>query len=281
MLSRIPLLIRVSLAYFVAVPLLTGCSGFFGNRAEDPQKVGLRLYQEKNYTEAAGAFRTATRRDPRDYQSQYYLAVACDAEGRYQEAIEAYRTSLGIMTITYDGQADAAFRQKVLDGLAVTVAKADTHDTQLNTFEQQAKTSQKAEDFYLLAKIYRYRRDADLAIENYQHAILLDSKNFNILKDYGLYLQQAGLSQRATDVLSMAYRVNGRDEQVNSSLRDLGVVPGPSLKEKGELADPIVPKGPIPPLDIQKIKNGLGLGSGGSPQNTAPQPAASLQAPRD
>lgn len=282
MLSRIPQIVRVALASALAATFLTGCSGFL-MKAEDPQKVGLRLYQEKNYTEAAGAFRTAIRKDPRDYQSQYYLAVACDTEGRYEEAIEAYRTALGIMSITYDGQADGAFRLKVLDGLAVTVAKADTHDTQLNAFEAQAKKSQKAEDFFLLAKIYRYRRDADMALENYQHATLLDNKNFPILKEYGFYLQQAGQTHQSIAVLSQAYRVNWQDEQVNGALRQMGVVPGPSLKEKDELAQPLVPKGPIPPLDMQKIKNGLGLGGNGE-QPVTPQPAApaaSLQAPRD
>src|SRR5260221_13474386 len=89
----------------LAVPLLGGCSGMF-TKYEDPQETGLRLYQEKNYPEAAGAFRNAVRKDPRDYKSQYYLGVACDADGRYQEAIEAYRSALGVMNITYEGQDD-------------------------------------------------------------------------------------------------------------------------------------------------------------------------------
>src|SRR5258708_20773744 len=72
----------------LAVPLLGGCSGFF-TKYEDPQQAGLRLYQEKNYTEAAGAFRNPVRKDPRDYKSQYYLAVACDTAGRSQESVQA------------------------------------------------------------------------------------------------------------------------------------------------------------------------------------------------
>jgi hypothetical protein len=78
--------------------------------------------------------------------------------------------------------------------------------------------------------------------------------------------------------------VNDKDEQVVGALRQLGVVPGPSLKEQGELAQPLVPKGPIPPLDMDKIKNGLGLGGNKSEAPSvpvAPAPAASIQAPRD
>jgi tetratricopeptide (TPR) repeat protein len=276
--------LRVAAAFsLLAAPLLCGCSGFL-TKYEDRQTQGLRLYQEKNYTEAAGAFRNAVRKDPRDYKSQYYLAVSCDAEQRYQEAIEAYRACLDIMKVTYDGQDDVKFRQKALDGLAITVAKADTHDTQINAFEKQAKTSRKAEDYFLLAKIFRYRQDADMALENYNHAILLDNRNFPMLKEYGLYLLQLNQSQRAMSTLSQAYRVNDKDEQVIGALRQLGVVPGPSLKEQDELAQPIIPKGPIPPLDLQKIRSGLGLGGNNADLPVvpvAPAPAASIQAPRD
>ena len=268
----------------LVVPFLTGCSGMF-TQYEQPQQAGLRLYQEKNYTEAAGAFRTAVRKDPRDYRSQYNLAVACDADARYQEAIEAYRSALDVMAITYDGQADTAFRLKVLDGLATTVAKSDAHDTQVNVLEKKAKSTQKAEDYFLLAKIFAKRGDADMALEHYQHASLLDSQNFPVLKEYGLYLQQVGHAQRAQGTLSQAYRINNADPQVNGALRQMGVVPGPSLKEKDELAQPVLPKGPIPPLDIDKIKSGLGLDGGqnnGGPNNVPqPAPASSLQVPRD
>jgi tetratricopeptide (TPR) repeat protein len=280
-----------------ALPFLNGgCSGFL-TKAEDPKEAGMRLYQEQNYTESAGAFRNAVRRDPRDYKSHYYLAVACNADGRYQEAIEQYRAALDIMNVTYEGKEDSAFRLKVIDGLAMCVGniKADPHDTQLNLFERQAKSSQKAEDFYLLAKIYRNRGDADLTLENYQHAVLLDNHYFPALKDYGLFLQQAGLNQRAITALSQAYRVNDKDEQVIGALRMLGVISGPSLKETSELAQPVIPKGPIPPLDITKIKNSIGLGkkeaaepapaAAASPQQPAASgaeaPASSLQVPRD
>jgi len=269
--------ICVTLASLLMAPLSGGCSGLF-TKYEDPQQVGLRLYQEKNYTEAAGAFRTAIRKEPRDYKSQYLLAVACDADGRFQESIEAYRASLDIMNITYDGQADTEFRLKVLDGLAKTVAKSDTHDTQLNVLEKKAKSTQKAEDFFLLAKVFRFRGDGDMALENYQHAILLDNKNFPILKEYGLYLQQINQAPRATMTLSQAYRVNDKDAQVNGALRQLGVIPGPSLKEKDEMARPIVPKGPI---DLQKIRGGLGLGGNAQNSTSPATPASSIQAPRD
>jgi hypothetical protein len=116
-----------------------------------------------------------------------------------------------------------------------------------------------------------------MALENYQHASLLDAQNFPVLKEYGLYLQQVGQTQRAQAALSQAYRIDNTDAQVNDSLRQMGIVPGPSLKERDELARPVLPKGP---LDLDKIKSGLGLG-GGQNNSVQPTPASSLQAPRD
>lgn len=269
---------------------LTGCSGMFARR-QDPTQTGLRLYQEGNYAEAAGAFRNAIREDERDYKAHYYLAVACDADHRYQEAIEAYRAALDVMKVTYNGQEDTAFRQKILDGFATTVAKSDAHDQELDTLERKAKASNKAEDYFLIAKIYRKRGDADMALENYNHAVLLDNKSFPILKEYGLYLQECRLNDRAIASLEQAYRINDKDNEVNAALTNLGVVVGPSIKERNELAQPVVPKGPIPPLNIDKIKSGLGLGSRqqqpqpqqlpGPTPSESPTPAGSLQAPRD
>jgi Tfp pilus assembly protein PilF len=281
--SNPPRVLRQSALLLAFGPLLTaGCAGMF-TRHEDPTTTGLRLYQDKNYAEAAGAFRNAVRNDERDYKAHYYLAVACDADQRYQEAIEAYRTCLGVMKLTYEGQEDSAFRVKVLDGLAMTVAKADTHDHELNAFEQKAKSSNKAEDYFLIAKIYKYRGDADMALENYQHAVLLDNQSFPILKEYGLYLQQAHQNERATAALEQAYRINDKDQQVNAALTNMGIVVGPSLKERNELAQPVIPKGPIPPVDLAKIKADIGLGSkAAAPEPTPlPAPASSLEAPRD
>ncbi len=278
---------RITLIALLATPTLTGCQGMFA-RYEDPQKTGLRLYQEKNYTEAAGAFRNAVRNNPLDYKSQYYLGVALDADGRPQEAIQSFRAALDVMKLSVEGSQDPEFRQKILDGLAIAVARSDPHDTELNTFERQAKGTQKSEDFYVLAKIYRNRGDADMALENYNHAVMLDNKNFPLLKEYGLYLKQIGQSQRAVATLSQAYRVKDTDKDVIEALRQLDVVPGPSLKEQNELARPLVPKGPIPPPDWQKIKSGIGRGGNQQPAVTpiepgrpVSSPASSLLAPRD
>ena len=68
---------------------------------------------------------------------------------------------------------------------------------ELNFVEQNAKNGQSAELYWLLAKIYRNRGDADLALDAYNRAALIEPKNFYIQKDHGLYLEQLGQAKRA------------------------------------------------------------------------------------
>ena len=71
---------------------------------------------------------------------------------------------------------------------------------------------------------------------------------FHIFKEQGLYLERQQMKVEAEAALRKAYRLDDKDVDVQQALRRLGVVPGPALKEEGELAKPIIPKGPIPPL---------------------------------
>src|SRR5688500_3636415 len=50
-----------------------GCGDMVMQAPGDTRARGVQLYNEGNFADAAGAFATATRQDPRDYQSYYYL----------------------------------------------------------------------------------------------------------------------------------------------------------------------------------------------------------------
>ena len=63
----------------------------------------------------------------------------------------------------------------------------------------------------------------------------------------------------------------------------LGVVPGPAIKNENELAQPPVPRGPIPEVDLSKIRFGSGDNAQQPPAPTpsATPPGQSVEAPRD
>jgi tetratricopeptide (TPR) repeat protein len=257
---------------------ICGCTTY-----EDPEVAGKRLYSEGNYASAAGAYRTALRITPQSYEDHYYLGVCYDYQHAYQEAIQSYRTALDVMKLSYEGRDNVAFRFKVLDALASAIAKSGTRDAELDSIEAKARASQKPEDYLLVAKVARYGGDADLALEQYDHAALLDSKNYWILKEYGLYLEKLNQTVKARQILWQAAANDPtNDKELAAALRRVGVVPGPSLKDRDDLTTPALPVGPIPPPG--ELARDLGLGGNAKPASPAagtPTPAASLQAPRD
>src|SRR5256885_1995975 len=93
--------------------------------AKDARRDGMALYNEGNYTEAVGAFANATRQDPRDYKSYYYLGASYQAQHQYQQATSAYRSCLDVMPMTLDGKNDTQFRYRTIDALATAMAKSD------------------------------------------------------------------------------------------------------------------------------------------------------------
>ena len=272
--------------YSASAIVIVGCADMI-TTTKDANDKAMALYNEGNYSDACGAFRNEARQNPRSYQAYYMMGNCYEQLGQHQQAIQVYRTSLDVQKVTLEGQYDAPQRVKTVTALANAIAKSDTRDTETNSAVAKARSSQNAEDYLLLAKIYEYRGDADSAIEAYDHAALLSPQNFDVMKEYGLYLERLGQAQRAETPLRRAYALNASDLQVNEALRRIGIVPGPSLKRQSELNKPPLPQGPIPEVDLTNLGGGNGTSGNHSgaptPSRTAPvpAPAPTAQAPRD
>ncbi len=199
------------------------------------------LYTAGHYDQAAGAYKNATRQDPRDYKAQYGLAASYDQLHQYQQAIQAYKTTLDVMTRTLAGRDDKAFRAQVIDSLAACIARSNGRGVETAVLAKQAEKTHKSEDFVILAKTYGYIGDADSAIDAFNQASLIDPRNAEVAKQFGLYLQKIGQNQRAAQQLARAHDLDPTDVEVNNALRQVGVVPG--TKVPG--AEPLVP--PPPP----------------------------------
>lgn len=242
---------------------LTGCADVL-TYAQDSRDIGITAYNQGDYTKASGAFRSALKQDPRDYQSQYYLGLSSLELKNYQQAIVAFRSCLETQNVTLAGKEDDVTRIKALEGLAQAITKSDDADLEVNKVEQAARNRTgplAAREFYVLGKVYRYRMLPDMSIDYYGRAVLNDPKNFAYAKEYGLYCEQLQQIDQARAALRQAYAVNPNDKEVNDALRRLGTVLGPSLKDKTDLEGPALPKGPIPEVDLAKMKSALGLGS--------------------
>lgn len=222
-----------------------GCAEVMTNTRIDRERA-VKLYNDGQYADAAGAFRETIKHNPADLQSHYYLAQSLDHLGAYEQAIQQYRMTLRLMETSLEGKESRDMRLRTLDQLAAAVSKAQDHDPSTAMLHD----GNTAEDQYLRAKIETKLGDADAASEAYQRATLLDPKFPEVHRDFGLFLANLGQTERARVELKKAYALNPEDQQTNAGLRKVGVVPGPSLKDESDMAHPFVPVGPLPELQL-------------------------------
>jgi tetratricopeptide (TPR) repeat protein len=246
---------------------LAGCADLV-TYSRKANEEGMRCYREGAYGDAAGAFRQAIRQDPRDYRSHFYLGVCFGELNEFQQAFSEYHTTLEVMNQGPVGRADDAFRQEVLDTLASAIAHHDPQEVELNAAEQRAKQGQNAQDWFLMAKIYRLKGDADLALDAYRRASHFDNENFYVRKEAGLFLlAPLNNTKDATLYLLQAYRLNPDDEAVNNALARLGITPEPADKAKSTSFRPANARQPVIPVENSR---------------PAPvRPAGTAQLPRD
>ena len=263
--------------------LLVGCaSSDMITFSKDAQRKGINLYNDGQYAEAAGAFRNASRQNPRDYKNYYYLGASYEQMKQNQQAIHAYRTAHELLNRSMAGKDDDEFRMRIINGLGRAIARSDQRDIETDAVVKEAEAQGGAESWFIVAKVYAFRGDADSAIDAFNRAALLAPQNFLIHRDYGLYLEQIGQPQRAQVPLKKAYAINP-DPQVADALRRVGIVPGPSLKPESALAQPPVPKGPIPELELSFLKRTTPEQRGVTTTTTPPPAPAngSAATPRD
>jgi Tfp pilus assembly protein PilF len=201
----------------------TGCTEVltYANKSRDE---GIRLYGEHYYADAAGAFRNAIRQDPRDYRSQYYLGLCYDELKQHHQAFSTFRTSLDVMTQLGPNFVDPNFRQQVLEAYGASVARHDENESEVNALTKRAQGSSSGEEWFVLAKAFRLRGDADRAIDAYTRAARVAGDNFFIRKEFGLYLlDPLAQNKEAEYWLRLANRLQPADQEVNAGLARLGV----------------------------------------------------------
>ncbi|MFT3784987.1 MAG: tetratricopeptide repeat protein [Tepidisphaeraceae bacterium] len=214
------------------------------------RREGQKQYEAGNLDAAAGAFRNATNQNPRDYVSFYYLGEIYRQQGREQMASQAYQTSLRVQPETNTGKADLEQRTRTAQAFANFLATASSRETELDGFIANVQKRNTPTDWYVLALVYAQTQDADNAIDAYNHAIVLAGDDFAVQKSYGLYLTELNQRERAVPVLRKAYQLDPTDTQITAALRKFGIVPGPSLLQEEQMAKPVMPRGPLPEVEL-------------------------------
>jgi tetratricopeptide (TPR) repeat protein len=243
----------------LAAGLLIGGAAFSGCSSDvhlltNPKKSrleGVAHYNRGAYGDAAGSFRNTVRQEPRDFRAHYYLGLSYEALGAYQQAIQAYKTGIASMTTTLQGQDAIDFRQRIMNRLAALIAAGDQQDAEKELLQQQASDAslaaeRRAEAYFLLAKIHRYRGDADSAITAYAGGMELNFRDYWLQKEAGIYMLQAGQKQQANAPLARAYKINTRDAELNAAIDQAGGIA--RTRDVEPLSEPVAP--PVADLHI-------------------------------
>jgi tetratricopeptide (TPR) repeat protein len=246
---------RSLIAGFAFAFLSAGCAELI-TYSKKSESEGDKLMAAGRVEEAAGAYRNATQQNPAAYASFLKLGQAYEQLGREQQALQSYRAAVDVAPATKLKE-DLEFREKAVNGLAGCIARSASRDAEMNASSEKAGKSGKAVDWYVIARTYVAAGDADNAIDAYDRAMLASSSQDQpIAKSFGLYLAQIGQNKRAEATLTKAYQLKPDDAEVVAALRKIGVVPGPSLLEAEQMHQPMIPKGPIPELELNvKDKN--------------------------
>lgn len=263
------------------IPSLGGCA----NKGQttyglDSRDDGARFFREGRYADAAGAYRNAVRTVPSDYMSYYNLGLCEEKLGAMQQAIQAFKTSLDVMPLTLAGRDNmTTFRLTIMDALARVIANSGDKSQEIEKLVEKGQSGS-VESYRILARVYRYAMDPDSAMDAYNRASLLEPRNVSLLKEYGLYLVQLNQNAKAEAVLRQAYVLDSNDPQISDALRQLGVIVGPSIKEQNQLAQPLIPPGPIAPPNRLPGQPRSGENQSPSPA-PSPSPTEATQTPRD
>jgi Flp pilus assembly protein TadD len=207
---------------------LGGCGDMLTWAAQAKQQ-GIEQYNDGRYAQAAGSFRNAARQDPADPETEYWLGMSYEQIHCYHEAINAYKTALRLQPDPSSVRFDHQLHDNAFDRLARVVAQIDASNTETDLIVKTATDTKESDQYRLLGRIFRYRGDADTALDDYRRAVQLNPDNYVAQKELGLYLEVLGQNQEAGQVLRDAYRLNQQDQDIDTALRRIGMVPGAGL----------------------------------------------------
>lgn len=197
--------------------LLSGC----GQRPiESIRDKGNRYFDRGEYAEAADEYALINGRDPGDWRAQYMYGM-CELQ---LHDLAAARQAL---EIAYTHRPNDP---GIVDALAETMYQQGHHKRLHEFLTEIAESSQSVADYMRLARYAMEMGDPDSAQVAIETAIVLDDGN-----SVGPYLAAATFAEHLGNLdeavrrLCQAYGIDPRNLIVQQRLRELDVVPGPTI----------------------------------------------------
>ncbi len=161
--------------------------------------LGSELAREGRYEEAIEYYRTALRYKPRYPEAHFYLGIALDKLGKLDEAIDEYKQALAFKP--------AQEETHILLGLALT--KQQRYDEAAACYLAALKRNpESARTHNNLARLYHTQGQLDAAIEHYFAALEADPHLAQAHNNLGILLLQKGRLAEGSAQLREALRLN-------------------------------------------------------------------------
>lgn len=197
---------------------LTACSNRIPTQAL--RQKGERAVSINDWSAAMGWYGELADRDQTDWKAQAALGHAALEAGDLSTARRALEIASALRPAN----------KIIARDLGDTLEQQEAWDDLFAYLQDRATTTSTANDWLRLARVAIEADDPDTAREAIRTAIAVDGG-----VTVSPYLRAARLARRLGDdkdafrALALAWQLDPHDEEVQDALRDIGVVPGPTM----------------------------------------------------
>jgi len=125
---------------FIFLLFLTGCFNIdYAQSKRDLNNEGVDLYSQKKYADSEVKFKKGLEKDPKMFEGHFNVGDSYFKQGRYDEAIQAYKNSLQFTN-------DKSDQAKVFHNIGNALLKSQKYKESLGAYANALKKNPKDDD---------------------------------------------------------------------------------------------------------------------------------------
>lgn len=180
-----------------------------------------------DYTTAVQKLEAVVAYNPADWEGHYLLGKAYLGQGRAIKAQSELEQALAVK------DRSETHTPKILDALAESLHQQMRYDELYAFLDAQIDRYESWEDYARKARFLSKANDVDGAALAYRQAAFFSrNEDADIYVEIADFYEQRGDYDKAVQSLKWAYFIDDERTDLPNRFRQLGVVPGPTLKEQ-------------------------------------------------